>query len=773
MHFEDSIACMPITVCYGADAAVPKMDDRAALRRLYPGSVETARIHGSVYFSDDSGNPTQPMQGVNVVARRIEAGKPSRQYVATSVSGFRFHGNAGNVVNGNVDGEGLRYDQFGSDDLGLEGFFELSGLEIPEGFNSASYELSVEAIDLNWSLEVGPYAPPVDPSWFSGIAPNTPSQVTPSGQFSPITVSVQAGGDLAQDIVMQQCEQTQPHPGSGSTYTNPAPLPAGGGWGSWISGYGAADFFQFNARANRTASIMATALDEAAAPAITKLMPVIGVWELSDESGDPAPAATPLAFNGLNAGETRLDVQFNMSEAFRVGIADFRGDGRPDYHYAGSVLYSDTVTPARVGLQGGPLTLRGIGFHRGLQVTVGISDASVLASSASEIKLIAPAATQDGSLTITVTDAVSGGFSEMQNALTFGASADDLLLLVQGAEPSTPVGAVAANPIRVRAVQSDGVTPVWGASIGWSTTNGTQLSACNWMTSCMVLTDESGEASTQLLPTMVGTSTITAQLAPEVYSSPQTQQATLVAVESSLDIAGSPPTQWVAQGATLDVPLRAKVLNSGTPQPGLTVNFVVMRGTATLSAPNAVTDNSGYASVTAHLVNHSADVQVGACVAPNNTPCVTLTMFATRSSMWALQTVGGSHQVVPVGQQFEQLVLRVTDGTTAENPVLGATVVFDGEITRITHDDPPRHGTPMPIILGTWTMEVVSDANGLASIVPSVGRVTGPCEVYIAAHAGSARLQFQLEVNSGAEMEAFQMPEVNRDREDGRMRSPD
>ena len=773
MHFEDSIACVPVTACYGEDAAVPKMDDRAALRRLYPGSLQTARIHGSVYFTDTKGNPLQPMQGVNVVARRIEGGKPSRQYVASSVSGFLFHGNAGNIVNGNVDGKGLRYDQFGSDDSALEGFFDLSGLEIPDGYTSASYQLSVEAVDLNWSLDVGPYAPPVDPNWSFGIVPNTPSQVAPSGQFSPITVTVQAGGDLPQDMLMQRSEQVQPHSGSGSSYANPAALPAGGGWRSWLSGYGTADFFQFNAQANRTASITATALDESGAPTIGKVMPVIGVWELSDPGGDPAPAATPLAFNTLNLGQTRLDVQFNASEAFRVGIADFRGDGRPDFHYLGSVLYSDTVTPSRLGLQGGPLTLRGIGFYSGLQVSVGNNDTSVLSSSASEIELIAPAATQDGSVTITVIDPASGGSSEMQNALTYGASADDLLLLVQGNEPSTPVGAVAANPIRVRAVQSDGITPVWGATIGWSTTNGTQLSACNWTTSCMVLTDESGEASTQLLPTAVGTSTIAAKLAPEVFSSPQTQQATLVATESSLDIAGAPPTQWVAQGATIDVPLKVKVLNSGAPQPSVTVNFAITRGTASLSAGSAVTDNSGYATVTAHLVNHSANVQVSACVAPGNTPCVAFTLFATPSSMWALQTISGSHQVAPVGQAFQSLVLRVTDGTTAENPVLGATVIFDGEITRISRDDPPNHGTPMPIILGTWTTQVASDANGLASIVPSVGNVLGPCKLYIAAHTGSARLQFQFEVDSAMEMAPIQIPKLDFGRDDGRMRSPD
>jgi hypothetical protein len=93
MHFLDPIGCVPINACY-PDADVPKMDDRAALSRLYPGSSAGARIHGSVFFTDASGNAMQPMQGVNVVARRMDSGKPSRQFVATSVSGFAFRGNA-------------------------------------------------------------------------------------------------------------------------------------------------------------------------------------------------------------------------------------------------------------------------------------------------------------------------------------------------------------------------------------------------------------------------------------------------------------------------------------------------------------------------------------------------------------------------------------------------------------------------------------------------------------------------------------------------------
>jgi len=756
MHYVDANVCVPITRCYGADAAVPKMDDRAALRRLYPAGqalASTVRIHGSVYFTDSGGNPAQPMQGVNVVARWIDShGQASRQYVATSGSGFAFHGNAGNIINGYTDINGLRYDQFGSDDAALEGFFDLAGLEIPDGSKIASYQLSVEPVDPLWSLDVGPYAPAIDPNWYLGIAPWLPSQVAPSGQFMPITVTVQAGGDAAQDILMQQSEQVQPHPGTGSTYANPAKLPLGGSWGSWISGYGTTDFFQFTAQKYRTASVTVTALDESSQATESKLMPVIGIWELSDLSGNPAPAATPIPFNTASVGVTRLDAQFSATEAFRIGVADFRGDGRPDYHYLASLLYSDSVSPPRRGLQGGPVTLTGIGFHPGLQLTAGNNAGTVLAISATQIEAVVPPGPQDGSVKLTVSDPVTGAFSEMENALTYGASATDLLLAVQITEPSTVVGTVAANPIRVRAVAADGVTPVPGATIGWGANNGALLSACGWTSSCYAFTDAAGEASTQVKPTVTGTSVVTVELAPEVFSSPQTQQASLLATESSLDIAGAPLTQWVAQGATIDVPLTARVLKLGVPQAGVTVNFAVVKGTATLSAGSAVTDSNGSASITAHLVNHSADVRVSGCVAPGNSPCVTFTLFATAASMWSLKPVSGTEQAIGAGQTFQPLVLRVTDGTAAEDSVFGVNVVFDVTMVRgspgggggggggdtISKDD------GMPIILNEYETQVGSDANGLVSLVPSLSGAMGPCDVYITAQAGSVQLQFLL-----------------------------
>jgi len=719
MHFIDPISCVPISLCY-PNAAVPKMDDINVLARLYPSNVNqqpAGRIYGSVYFTDASGNAVQPMQGVNVIARLIDGvGNPSRQYVVTSVSGFAFHGNAGNIINGYVDANGLRYDRWGSSDPALEGFFDLGQLVIPTGQTIAQYQLTVEALDAIWNVGVEPYAP---------------TQAAPSGSFAPVVVTVTNGSNVERDILMLQNEIAQAHPGSGSTYALPAALPKGGGWGSWISGYNSADWFEFTAQANRTASVSVTALDETGQPTETKLLPVIGIWQLSDQSGNPAPASTASAFNTTTWGMSRLDAQFTVSDTFRVGVADFRGDGRPDYFYRASLLYSDTVTPARLSLAGGVTTLNGTGFNPKLQVSVAGNNGTTLSASASQIEVALPAGLLDGTASIQVTDTVSGAFSQMIGALTYGALSTDLLLLLQGAEPATPVGSAAANAIRVHAVAADGITPVSGATIAWSATNGLQFSVCS------VLSDEAGESSSWVTPTATGQSTITIALAPASYTPPQSQQATVVGTSSTLDLVAVTPTRWVGQGATLAVPLTVEALDLGVPKANVTVNFAITKGTASLSASGGTTNVSGFATITAQLTNQNADVQVSACVAPNNSPCQTFTFFSTPSSLWTLETVSGSSQVVPTGQSFQPLVMRVTDGSLAADPVMGVNVTFKTTLARV-----PENG--LPVLLGSSQTQVVSAQDGVASIVPSAGSV-GPCGVFITVSAGQSTAEFQME----------------------------
>ena len=150
----------------------------------------------------------------------------------------------------------------------------------------------------------------------------------------------------------------------------------------------------------------------------------------------------------------------------------------------------------------------------------------------------------------------------------------------------------------VRVLAADGVTPVSGATIGWSASNGLQLSACGGASSCSVASDQNGDAATWLTPAAVGAATITATLAPGVYSSSPSVSATLNATESASDIGVLTPYLWIAQGATVSVPLTARVLSNGAPQNNVTVNFTVVSGSGTLSAASAQTSSTGYATVT-------------------------------------------------------------------------------------------------------------------------------------------------------------------------------
>jgi hypothetical protein len=752
MHDTDPTNCVPITRCYPNPYQLT-MDDAAEISRLYPITTDnqstfpgkqvfatsTARIHGSVWFTDSSGNPTQPMQGVNVVARWIDptTGQPSRKYAATSISGLLFVGNAGNPITGYTDPLGRLFSQWGSADQSLEGFFDLAGLQLPNGASTGQYQLSVEALDPDWSSEAGPYGP---------------LQVAPSGTPQPIIVTVAPGTDLQQDILMSASVQPVPQWATSESWTAPAAIPAGGDWVGSLNGYGDNPFFSLTAQANRTLSIAVTAFDETGNASTSEAQPVIGMWAAIDQQGTPPPAFTPSSFNSTYFGITRLDAQILTANSFRIGVLDYRGDGRPDYHYHAHVLYADSVIPSRVSVRGGALTLQGIGFMPGLAVSLGAASATPLSMSAGQIILAAPAQAE-GLQNLTITEPATGSFSTMTGALTFGAAADDKIVLLEGTNPQTPVGTQTQHPIVVQVFAADGVTPVDGATVGWSTTNSAALSTCNGAFSCSAITDESGFASTWVTPGVTGAATITATLAPGVYKTSQSVATTVSATSSSSDLAVLTPFLWIAQGATVSIPVTARVVNKGVAQNGITVNFSVLLGSGSLSAASAQTDNSGDATVTLNLTNFAASVQVSACVAPANAPCQSLNGTPVSAAAQNLQPVSGEGQVTTLGQSFQPFVVRAIDNSSPPNAVVGASVTFQTTVMRPTGDSPTGgtgesgSGNPeLPLILSVSQSTIMTDINGLASIAPSTGPFSGPLDIDVAVAAGlNATLESVLE----------------------------
>jgi hypothetical protein len=750
MHAVDSPSCVPISLCYSDGGQVnpyqPKIDDQAALSRLYPGSTftaSTARVHGHVYFANASGQPGQGMQGVNVVARWIDptTGQPSRAYASASVSGFLFAGNVGTTVTGFNDATGLPFNRYGSNDPTLEGFFDLAGLQIPNGGSSGQYQLTVEAVDPFWSATVGPYQP-----W----------QVLPSGSAQTVVVNVTLGGDTPQDLLMQGSALQKPDWFGPTTYSSPAALPVAGDWAASLDPYGGLDYFWFSGQANRTLSLLVTALDDSSNLSENKAQPVIGLWQLSDPGTFPAPANTPSAFNSSIFGTTILNAELLEATSFRVGIADIRGDGRPDYRYHARLLYGDHIAPTRASVAGGTaLAIAGYGFQANTAVAIGSASAPTLAASANQI-FVTASAQADGVQNITLLDPPTAATSVLSGVVTYGAGPNDTLSLIAGANPRTPLGGQAPNPIRVRALAPDGITPVAGASVFFSASPPVAFSACSSGGSCTVLTDQSGQASTLVTVLTAAVMTITAQLAPASYTSPQQVQTTLVGCAmcegTTLDIALAPQNESVAQGATVALALTARVLSNGTPQSGQVVNFSLYRGSGTLNPASATTNSNGYASTSLQLVNLAAEVDGNACAGSNNNPCLGFHVFPVPSSGVLLQAVAGDLQLITVGPAFQPVTVRVTDTSVPPNPVLGASVLFQSLLGRTNSNAPIVSGgdtdittNPMPIILGMSQAAVTSDVNGFASMQPSTGGFLGALGILGTATAGPASLPFLLQ----------------------------
>jgi hypothetical protein len=182
--------------------------------------------------------------------------------------------------------------------------------------------------------------------------------------------------------------------------------------------------------------------------------------------------------------------------------------------------------------------------------------------------------------------------------------------------------------------------------------------------------------------------TVTAKLAPATYPSPQQLVTTLFGTSSQLDLSLFTPRVWIAQGATLSLPLTARLLSSGVPVVGSVVNYQITQGTASLSVGSAQTDANGFATVNLQVSSASTGIQASICAAPNNSPCQTFNAFVVPVSSLQAQTVSGNLQIVQSGQGFQPVVIRVTDAATPSDPVLGANVLFQSYVGRVPQNEP-------------------------------------------------------------------------------------
>ena len=240
------------------------------------------------------------------------------------------------------------------------------------------------------------------------------------------------------------------------------------------------------------------------------------------------------------------------------------------------------------------------------------------------------------------------------------------LVIVSGSGQQGVIGATLAQPLRVR-VEDQNSQPIAGVTVAWRV-----ISGGGTVTPGQSLTDQSGEAAATLqLGTIAGPNTVTASLS-EAVSVAFSATATTAPPARLEATAGN--AQTGAVGTQLPQNLVVRLTDDlGNPKAGVTVTFTVTSGGGTVSAPSAVTDVAGTASVRwtlGSVVGPQTILATASGVAP-----LTLTATAQATAADAIAIVSGNNQSGSPGTVLSlPLTVRVTD--RFGNPVSGALVVW-------------------------------------------------------------------------------------------------
>lgn len=712
----------------------PRTDDIAALNRLYPvtsanqanfpgksvTAAATISIHGTIRFRNGQG-----MQGVNVVARPLIAGTelPDMRYPASALSGALFTGSAGNAVTGPADESGMPDSEWGGTDAVLEGEYDLSGIPLPPGVTTADYQLTLEAVNplYTGTESVGPY---------------TLSQVHPSGTMPVIIVhGMSAGSSVEQDVTIENSGGVE---GSGDdgTESSPATVPVNGEWMARINGYGHTGWFRRHLRGGRQATIELQAVDEAGAPTENKSRLLVGIWNGTDPVTAAPAVDTIEPFNAAPAGMTAINFETGGDGDIRIGVADQRGDGRPDYAYFGRLLYADTVTPERIGAGGGPITIDGVGFRPGNTVLVNGIAAQVTSLGPTEITAMAPAGKgATGNVDVKVSDPETQGWTTIEGVLSYDAQNTDSIRVIT--LPPTVMGIGAPAPFTVGTVAGDGTTPAGGITVNFAVTNGSANLGCGQPV-CSVISSGDGIATVMLSANSTAPARITASLANGASVSAEftgSAPPAIAAVSSTL---------FLVAGATFGWKPQALVLRAGAPYPGQQVTWSSSSGA--IVQTNSVSDANGMAStqVTAGPLAPNGNATVSACVAGGGSSgCAQFLIASIHPEAALLFAVSGTGQSLSASGTPSPVVLRVEDAV--RDPIAGATVAIFETLRAWTPHCSRQVRCPEGPVLATQKLELTSAADGTISLAPlqSAGLPTLLDVLAVTGDAG--RLEFSIE----------------------------
>ncbi len=692
-------ACIP-------NPAQLRYDDIAALSRIYPISAanlpsfpdkqitaaNTVSIQGTLSFRSGIG-----MQGVNVVARPLDSlGNPLYQYTVTSVSGAYFSGNRGNPITGWTDANGNPLAQWGSNDLALRGFFDLSGIPLPPGVTTANYQVTFDPISPLYMLteSVGPY---VDGS------------PAPSGTMPVLSVSnMSAGSSTNLAITITDSASGNPNDAIASP-SMPRPLPPGGLWCGRLGQLGQTDWLAFPVRAGHTFTIVTQALNESGLPTETKALPALGVWDAFQ-----TPSALTLnwapALNGYATGETWLQVTASAGDIVRLSIADMRGDGRPDYACNGWVLYADTIQPTRLPVSGGSIVIHGMGFRPSDTVLIGGQRAIVTSNSPNEITAIAPAAPGvTGSVDVEVDDLPTFyAKTILPGGVSYDSATGDSLTLNTAPANTVPIGV--PLPFTVTAL-GPGLAPAPGVTVTFAVISGNATLSCG-AASCSTYATGDGIATINITAPSAAASIVAASL---------TNGANLQAHfsgGSTPSLFALLPTLSVAAGATVNWTTQALALAAGTPAPGQTVTWQSSAGISPQGSSSAATNSYGVASKSLIVGPLAEGQQTIASACLNGTgQCVSFVALGARPEFAWLETVAGAAQTLPASGTPGLITLRVRDMNG--NPMAGGAVILYESLYAWTPPCPTHGRCAQAPLLASQTATAVSALDGTVTFVPA------------------------------------------------------
>jgi hypothetical protein len=681
-----------------------RTDDISSMVLVYPISAGMPLAPGKhLSFAGAQGVegwisfPTgQGMAGVNVVVRREAAQTtvPDSFYISSAVTGTYFRRAAHSPF---VNADNSPAASFGSPDQGELGHYLIGYFPMLGNNGWENLFTSTETINPLYTGE-------------SSLGPYIAGDVAPGGSAPPAHTSFVTGEGRPQVNFTIADAPAACGAGGDGTPSAAAQVAASGWWNGLLCGYGHASYLAANVKPGRTFTLEVTALDEQGLATDSKAMPVIGLYAATDgPDALPSLAVTPAAFNALTFGTTTLSAPTAHATSLRFGIADQRGDGRPDFGFQGRFFYADDVSPARIAPTGGKLTITGSGFRKGNAVTINGANADVISWSANEIVVTAPTqtasnATSGTAVDIVVLDHGTGASSTISAALIYGPQAGlpNSMRLLSAPSGTALIGDPADTTFSVQVVAPDGSTPISGDAIAFSAPVGAaRFSACSAAT-CTVLTDASGIASTTVTPVAAGPITLQAsdgslsQSAAFMAKVQATSMALLSTPESPIRV-GNPSSNWFA--------IQVLGPDGRTGLAARLVTLSVLSGTATFRACSTspcvvTTDQWGF---------------IGMPVTPTSVGTITVqaadgdvkqtATFTAISNADTIQVISVPNAVVSLGDEAGLFSIRLLQSNGTQ-PDAQRTVTFSAP-SDINFE-----------ICGSNICQVTTDWGGQASVMP-------------------------------------------------------